>query len=176
MPRPLALETWLYLARDGETIDAVAVAREAKPDADPTANWTNAGIVTGHTYKSSGDNAKILRGNPGLVQVHDVIPLSHDVVHEFKMKDFSPILLELYMRAGGKITTTYQPGAMTVLPHFWIKVQQYDQKNQLVNAFDVYCAVSLSDPKTEQAKVVEVTLNCQELISTLNTGTMSNLS
>lgn len=170
----VVLTTYLYFARRGDLIDAVTVGREAKPDVSPESNWTDLGIVATYGVEDNSTTEDIMKGQPGVVSLYDVLKTADMRTVTCEMVEFNPLAVQALYNTGN-ITTTFVPGSAGRHLQGWLKVQQYNQDNELVVAMDVWVDVQLSSLTANLGARTGYTLVFRQLYSSLNTGSLSNL-
>lgn len=170
----IVLTTHLFFARRGDSIDSVTVAREAKPDVSPESNWTDLGIVATYNVEDTGTTEDILKGNPGVVSLYDVLKLTDGRTVTCEMVEMNALAVQALYNSGN-ITTTFVPGSAGRHLQGWLKVQQYNQDNELVVAMDIWADIQLTSLSSGLGQRTGYTLAFRQLYSTLNTGNLSNL-
>jgi hypothetical protein len=71
----------------------------------------------------------------------------------------------------GSASTQYNP-LEGVTKRGWLKIQQYDQSDTLINTVDVYVYLTIERDTEFGEKEVEIEYSADVLHSTLNTGTL----
>lgn len=179
MSRALILPGFFaYFVRDGVTVDTETVGRETKPDIDPTSNWPRIGEIANADIDLTEQEIEVWQAKPGQVRLQDILLAKSSLDFNLEFDEISKLTFELIFGGAGEITANYTPLGKTAPVKGWLKVQQYDSLNQQVNVFDVFCriqATNLSTPRDNSA-LVTFTMNVKVLYSTLNSGTLSNLT
>lgn len=163
-----------YFFREGAAYtvpEAGTASRTAKPNAtDP--KWLDFGNVS-LKPKNSTEVDEIMGGAPGKRVLMDVVETSAKMSIEIKCKELSNIIFELLfgaesLEAGGQ----YNPLEGGEVKG-WLKFQQYDQKNALINTVDVYVYLKRPSDLDEGEKTVSATIEALVLWSSLNTGNLA---
>lgn len=170
----VVLTTHAYFARRGDSIDAVTVGREAKPDVSPEANWTDLGIVGSFSVEDNSTTEDILKGQPGVVSLYEVLKTSDMRTLTLEMVEMNALAVQALFNTGN-ITTTFVPGSSGRHLQGWLKIQMYNQDNELVIAMDVWADVMATGLNAALGTRTGYTLSVRQLYSTLNTGNLSNL-
>jgi hypothetical protein len=170
----VVLTPHLYFARRGDSIDSVTVGREAKPDVSPESNWTDLGICATFNVEDNGTTEDIMKGQPGVVSLYEVIKLTDGRTVTCDMVEFNALAVQALFNSGN-ITTTFVPGSAGRHLQGWLKVQLYNQDNELVIAMDIWADVQLTSANIGLGVRSGYTLAFRQLYSTLNTGNLSNL-
>lgn len=186
MPTPAIVRAHVFFARGGATIDAVVVSATAKPDNDPTTNWTSLGITTELEVSPDRTIVPIYRAVSGQKVLSDELVAKADMSVNFTLQELSPFVHELIMNSG-LINMAADPNPGAYVPNSrntqikgWIKVQFYTEQNVLVNSCDLWGSLDLSGAVSgfgvdnEEAITVPVTFHV--MYSTLNAGVINNLA
>jgi hypothetical protein len=170
----IALTTYAFFAARGASIDAVTVAREAKPDVSPEANWTDLGIVRSFSVADNSTTEVVQKGVPGHVVDYDVIKTADSRTFTLEMVEFNAVAVQAMFNSA-VISTTFVPGGSGRHVQGWVKIQQYNQDDELVIAFDVWADITLPSAEIPLGGLASYSLDIRQLYSTLNTGNLSNL-
>lgn len=184
MPQSILVGNHLYFARDGVTIDSVLVSRTAKPDNDPTTNWTNVGIVSSASVQIDKQDIDIWRPSPGRMQLHDVLESRPDLTITCTIEEASPLMWELCFGSllinpsAQSNPGAFLPMARTGKVKGWFKFQQYNQADQLISVVDIfgYAEIEGAVEFADQTTVVSFSLKIRRLKSDLESGQLSNLT
>ncbi|WOO43160.1 hypothetical protein [Rubellicoccus peritrichatus] len=181
MPRSILIGNHLFFAREGDSIDGVTVARDAKPDTDPEANWTDVGIISSASIENSKNELEIWGPSPGRLALQDVLLSRQDLMIRATLEEASPMLWELLFGAVGAIDTSgtgaFVPLAKRGFVKGWWKFQQYDQNDVAINLVDVWGRADITGAVDfgDQQQVITYELEIRLLNSALNSGVLSNI-
>lgn len=135
----------LYLARAGTTIDAVLVSETAMPDYSPASNWRklSESITTLTMTPQRGTELNAMKTVGGAQQLRRKIrtgPASTE--YTFSQQDSDMIIEELLMMTGAinDSAATSTGSSVEAVPFAgtldgvtgWFQLQQYDQNNEVV--------------------------------------------
>lgn len=171
--RPIVVGNHAFLFPESAPFTSPAAGicgRRAKPDAlDPA--WIDPGILDKLKIGKSSDKRDIFAPTPGQRRLYDVIEVNRDLKFTLSLKEASPLMFE-HLLGTDPLTmasTQYNPLA-GVTKRAWLKVQQYDQDEALINTLDVFCFVEVDGDIEFGEEVVGYDLICRVLHSPLNTG------
>lgn len=173
--KDLILGSHLFFAREGETIDAVVVAADAKPDVDPETNFTKFGCV--ERFQPQNNKTEIPRRcpSPGKYRTRKKIPLSQTLTLNFGIQEWDEMsLAELLMLGSKPAGGVFVPNAQVDNVRGWLKIQSYDQTDALILAMDVWAEISIQAYQFEEG-LEPYALVAEVLYSELNTGAITNL-
>lgn len=173
--RALKLVPHCWFARAGTTIDSVAVAREAKPDMDPSTNWTSLGIIASLGIGQDSAVIDVDKGQPGKVMPYDKISDRLAMTYTGELIELSELAVELIYGTAAAVATTFQPGHRGALVQGWLHVQAYDELDAEILNFDVYGAIQATGGALKQRGIFGAQFEFMQLYSSLNTGNLSNL-
>lgn len=173
--KDLILGSHLYVARKGDVIDGITVAADAKPDVDPESNWTKLPCVEEWEPQVEREIVPRKCPSPGRRRLRRNVLVSQSTRHIFALQEwtetmFAELLLGGSKPAGGVFT----PDGATELWEGWLKMQHYDQKDQLIFAADIWCNLTAESYRFQDG-LETYTLQADVLYSELNTGALTNL-
>jgi len=148
--------------------------RNSKPGA-ADAGWIDFGIVDSLGVNHQREEKKIFAPTPGQKRLHDVLETKRELEIKIDCEEMSAKAFEL---TWGTLALTaaanqqYNPLEGSVKKG-WIKIQQYDQDDQLVNTVDVYCRLKVDGEVKYDDNEVKTPITLSVLHSTLNTGTLA---
>ena len=163
-----------YFLRAGDTVDAVTVGAEAKPDFDPTSNWPSLGVVKGlQPFKTEQTHERMVPLASGGHRIDRDTQTTEEGA-EIEFAGISDIALELMF---GLAKLTGGTGAAQIPGNVkdrnvegWIVFQARETDGTDLAVGHIYVQVRMSTlPKLGTTGKVESTLRCQMLESTLNT-------
>lgn len=174
--KDIILGNHLRFARAGKVIDGVTVGPEAKPDTDPSTNYTK--IATVETWQPRRTVTRVNRREPAPGGYQDKPPIlfNKQIEYAFGLQEWSDLTLA-EMLLGGKepVAGLFVPNDASEDVTGWWIMQGYKQDNEPVYALNVYGAARV-EPYTFGEKLDPFALIIRQTVSTLNTGETSNLS
>ena len=173
---PRIIGTHGLFFRDGtaHTVpSAGTTSRTVKPGAGDPA-WINFGILSAFTVASNADIVDVHACVPGKKVLYDRIENKMGLMFKFTADELSAFSMEVLYRtlALTSASTQFNPleGFTT---KGWLKFQQYDQNNALVNVVDGFVHLKVSgDVEGGGEGLAKVSFEATLLHSTLNTGTL----
>jgi len=172
---PIVVGNHAFIFPEGEAFTSPSsgtASRSAKPGAADT-GWIDPGILDSLKVGKSSDKRDIFAPTPGQRRLYDVIEVNRDLKFTLSLKEASPLMFEhlfgtLPLDAA---STQYNPleGATK---KGWLKIQQYDHADELVNTVDVFCFIEIDGDVEFGEETVSYDLICRVLHSTLNTGAL----
>lgn len=170
----VVLTTHPYFARAGDTIDAITVAREVKPDVAPEANWTDLGICKSFGIEDGSTTEDLMKGVPGRVTLFDVIKTASLYSYTLEMAELNAVAVQAAFGTAA-ISTTFQPGGAGRRLQGWLKLQQYNQDNELVISADLFCDIVVTGLVSPLGALTNYSISARQLYSSLTTGNLGNL-
>lgn len=167
-----------FIALEGQVIDSVTVAVDAKPDNDPEANWTNLGVIEQAEQSVSYEGEQThYAPQPGGYAPRRRTFESTALSINLLCQDMGEFLFALGLGATQPDAMgNFVPGSLKGPQRGWLKIQQYlAESDQLVNVMDLWVEMKVSQLTTSR-QVTKPSLECFMLQSSLNVGKLSNLS
>lgn len=165
-----------FFFRDGASFtvpSAGTAGRTSKPGAADT-SWIDLGILSEVTMQHEREERDIFAPTPGVMRLYDVIETKRQLSINLTAQELSAFAFELMFGtlALTSASTQYNPleGATK---KGWLKLQQYDQGDALVNTVDVYGQIKVSGEVSVGDNIVAAQFEFRVLHSTLNTGTLA---
>ena len=166
-----------FLSGAAFTLPAPGTAsRTAKPAATDT-GWFDFG-VSDWDIGNTGKTVDLMAPAPGARQLYDKITTSKGIQLKGNVMEMSNLVWQLLLSSGALPASPtagglYNPLAGEPVIRGWLKLQQYDQGDVLLNTMDVFVAMTLpGDVKFAEAPV-DFAVVCDSLYSTLNVGTLA---
>lgn len=173
MPTYQILASHLWIARYAAgTADA-----DTLPAADNAA-WIKAGVIGNHQVTRDVQKTPIMAPSPGRLRRVAVLESGATTDNLFTVRQGDRFLWELLF---GTLALTpgssvqYNPNEGAQLDG-WVKVQQYDQTDTLINTVVQWCHLQIGGAVTFGEQPVEYQILAEELHSTLNSGTLATLT
>jgi hypothetical protein len=174
--KDLILGNHLLFARTGDVIDGVTVGPEAKPDTDPSSNFTVFPTVEDWSPKITRNIVKRRAPSPGRYVDRKSILLNSQMEHAFSLQEFTETTLAELLLGGNKpVAGVFVPNERTELLTGWWIVQAYDQNDDLIAALNIYGEARIDSYKFGE-KLDPYALIITQLNSTLTTGEVTNLT
>lgn len=175
--RVVGTHAFIFPSGSAFTVPGAGTAsRTAKPGAaDPA--WIDLGICDWDVTNTS-TTEDLMAPSPGARQLYEEVVTSKGVTIEGMLKQlanlsfqllFSSLPLPVSPTAGGQ----YNPDEGSPIVECWIKLQQYDQNDTLINTVDMFMSLKLSGKVSFGAAGVDLPVIARKLFSTLNTGTLT---
>lgn len=176
--KPRIIGNHVFFIRDGAEFTSPGegtVSRSSKPDQNE-AGWLDFGIVNNFEADPQMDEKEIYAPTPGQLRLYDVLQTKRKLNLKWECEELQKMSVELAFGAaavegGGAIN--YNPLAGDVVKG-WIRVQQYDQNDTLVNTVEVYVRLKLASALNFNDDVVKTSMEATTLHSTLNQGTLAD--
>lgn len=165
-----------FFFRDGAayTVPSAGTAgRSSKPGAADT-SWIDFGIVREASVNYEREEIEIFAPTPGRKRLYDVLENKAQLTLTFTTDDFSALAFELLFGtlALTSASTQYNP-LEGVVKKGWLKLQQYDQADALMNTVDVFCYLKIGGEINFGDGIVAPQFTARTLHSTLNTGSLA---
>lgn len=169
------LSTHLSFFREGVAYTSPSsgtCAREAKPGASDT-GWISLGNVPEFGATHDKSEIEIMKAVPGRRVRYDMIHTDQKLDLSFTIEEVRAEMVELLFGslALTSASTQYNPLEGTE-KRGWLKVQQYDQSNTLINTVDLWVILSIDGEVTANNQLATFPVSAKVLHSTLNTGTL----
>lgn len=174
--KDLILGNHLLFASEGDLIDGVTVAFDAKPDTNPSTNYITLPTVENWEPKVSRTFVERRAPSPGQYQTRRKIPLRTTVTHAFSLQEFTEMTLAELLLGGNKpVAGVFVPGERAELLRGWWIIQGYDQQNDLTVALNIWGEANIESYKFGE-NLNPYALVVEQLYSPLNAGEISNLT
>ena len=163
-----------YFFRDGAdyTVPAAGVAGRALKPGPTDPAWLNLGHVDIST-KPTFEKEEIVRNVPGRRMLYDVLHTRTGLTHTVNFHELQNLLFELLFQTGPLDDAgQYNPGEGSAVKG-WLKVQEYDQDDNLINTHDVFVYLNPPTDLKRDDKHTQCEVAADMLYSTLNTGTLA---
>jgi hypothetical protein len=173
---PRIIGNHVHYFRDGDpfTVPANGLAgRNAKPAAaDPA--WIDFGLINNLEVDHERTEVEIYAPTPGQLRLYDVLETKRKLTIKFECDELSALAFELAFGTAAltALTANYNPLAGAVKKG-WIKVQQYDQYDALVNTVDAYVHIKSTGGLKFDDNNVKAQIEALVLHSALNEGTLT---
>ena len=177
MLKDLIIGAHIGFAREGDVVDTVTVAVDAKPDNDPTTNYTPLGCV--EQYEPTTSRDVIERRCPvaggGRYRTRKRIPMNQKMTQNFSIQEWDEMtLVELLHNADKPVAGAFTPNSRDEFVRGWLHIENFDQNDNLI--LDMYVWVELSiDSYQFGEKLDPYALKAELLESALNSGDVTNL-
>lgn len=171
--RIVSSHVWFFREGDSYTLPSPGTCgRESKPGADDT-GWIDVGIITDLKIQPNREVHERWIPSPGQKRLYDVLESKKQIKITFTTDDLSPFAIEHLLQTDklGATSGQYNPLEGTT-KRGWLKVQQYDHNDTLINVFDVYVHLLITAETDFGDAPVTVTFEAHVLHSSLNTGTL----
>lgn len=172
--KPRIIGNHAYFFREGKdfTVPAAGTAsRTSKPGADN--GWADFGVINNVDVTADGDDKEIYTPSPGQLRLYDVLRTKRKLTIKFECEELQLMSFEL---AFGSQALEADEDAIQYNPlkggeiKGWLKVEQYDQNDQLVNTVDVYVYLKPSGAMSFNDDVAKTSMEALVLHSNLNSG------
>jgi hypothetical protein len=174
--KDLILGMHLLFAREGETIDGGVVSATYKPDTTPEANYT--AVATVEDWEPSFVPKIITRRapSPGKYRDRKSIIVSSELTYALSLQEWSEMTFAELLLGGNKpVAGVFTPNSMDALLTGWWIMQGYDQEDNEIVVLNVWGEATVKPYKFGE-KLDPYALQIRQLYSTLNTGSVSNLT
>lgn len=175
--KDLIIGSHLSFAREGELIDSITVAVDAKPDNDPAENYTKLGCVEQYEPQTSRDiiERRCPKAGGGRYRTRKRIPVNQRMTLNFSMQEWDEMtLVELLHNADKPNAGAFVPNSRDEMVRGWLHIQNYDQNDNLI--LDQYVWVELTIESYQFGEQLEpYALVAEVLESDLNSGDVTNL-
>ncbi|QJE95955.1 hypothetical protein [Luteolibacter luteus] len=173
--KDIIIGSHLLFCRAGTVIGGIPTGPEAMPDTSP-GNYIKFPSITDWAPKVTRNIVKRRAPAPGKFQNRKSIILSTEVTHAFSLQEFTETTLAELVLGGEKpVGGVFVPGSASELLTGWWIVQGYDQTDQEIVALNVWAEASC-EGYTFKEGLDPYAIVLTQLISTLNTGEVSNLT
>ena len=174
--KPRIIGTHLRFFREGTAFtvpEAGTASVSAKPGAEDT-GWINFGRVMNWNLDTQVEEKQIWAPSPGSIELHDIIETKKVLGADWEVNDLSPLAIELMFKTGplSSSSTQYNPNEGGTVKG-WLKGQQYDHTNTLVNTFDKWIHLRINGPTQFGEDIVKPKMKAMTLYSILNTGALA---
>jgi len=173
--RPIVVGSHAFLYPEGRAFTSPAAGvcgRSAKPGSADT-GWIDPGIVDSLKVAKSSDKREIFAPTPGQRRLYDVIEVNRDLKFTLALKEAGPLMFEHLF---GTLPLDAASGQYNPLEgatkRGWVKIQQYDHTDAIVNTVDVFCFMEIDGEVEFGEEAVSYDLVCRVLHSPLNTGSI----
>lgn len=165
-----------FFFRDGASYtvpSAGTASRTAKPGASDT-SWIDLGILSELNVQHDREAREVYAPTPGVLRLYDVIETKRLLKITAQAVEMSPFAFELIFGtlALTSASTQYNP-LEGVTKKGWLKIQQYNQSDAIMNTLDVYVQIKVTGEINFGENIVTVPIEAVVLHSTLNTGTLA---
>jgi|GEM_PF-5554410 hypothetical protein len=158
MGRSAVLGNHIFFLKEGTLIDTVTVASDAKPDDDPTTNWTDYKLGCIQEVDFSNDASPISIRCPiddvgggvpgGVYQASDEIPSQQNLEVGFTIGEINPTVWQA-MWLSDTIGPTGPSAAFVPLSASgfmkgWVRLDQYDHNNTHVSRAEFWASLRLN--------------------------------
>lgn len=166
-----------FFFRDGGSFtvpSAGTAGRAAKPGAADT-GWIDLGIVSELNVQHDRESREVYAPTPGVLRLYDVIETKRMLSLTMTCMELSPLGFELIFGtlALTSASSQYNPLEGTTKKG-WLKIQQYDQNDAIINTLDIYVQVKVTGEINFGENIVTIPIEAVVLHSTLNTGTLAS--
>lgn len=171
--KQLGSHAFFFREGDAYTVPSSGTcSRTTKPGPTDT-GWIDFGVISGFDIDAQSELKEKYAPVPGRLVLYDVHETKRKIAIKFKAEQLSPLAWELMLRtlALSSASTQYNPEE-GVVKKGWLKFQQYDQDNTLVNTTDVWVHLKAKGQPLGN-DTTEVDVEALVLHSTLNTGTLA---
>lgn len=155
---------------------AGTASRTAKPGATDT-GWIDVGQAD-WSLQNTGKTEDFMAPSPGARQLYDKVVVSKGLKLKGKLMELSNLVYQVLLSTAALPTSPtaggqYNPLEGDPIVRGWLKLQQYNQANVLINTLDVFVAMTIPGDIAFGDKPVDVDVEADVLFSTLNTGTLT---
>lgn len=174
---PRIIGNHVFFFRDGAAFTSPAAgtaSRTAKPDQAET-TWVDLGVINNLEVDPQFDEKEIFTPSPGQLRLYDVLQTKRKLNLKWECEELQKLSAELAFGAAavsGAGPHNYNPLAGGVVKG-WIRVQQYDQNDALVNTVEVYVRLKLAAALNFNDDIAKTSMEATVLHSTLNQGTLA---
>lgn len=166
----------IYLAREGASIDSVTVAVDAKPDTDPTTNYTKVANCESYEVRRSGNRIVRRSPDPGRFQDRKVITTNQQIEYVFALQEWSNLTMAEGLFGGeAPVAGVFVPNSAEEDIRGWYLVQGYDHENNIIIAMQIW-GEGRVEPYTFGENLTAYRFIVRQLSSALNTAEVSNLT
>lgn len=167
-------------ANEGTTADTAGVitltgmaSASVKPGPND-AGWIAIGKVEEASDSREGNDIEIYAPQPGKIVLSDVIRNKHKLMLKFTAQEWGPFAAEVqYLTENLNGSSTQFNPLEGDDKKGWLKLQRYDQNDNLRLVLDVWCRISISgDVQFGGSDIVKPAFEALVLHSALNTGSL----
>ncbi len=128
--------------------------------------------------QNTGKVSDFMAPSPGARQLYDKVVVSKGLKLKGTLMELSNLVWQVLLSSGTLPTSptaggAFNPLAGDPLVRGWLKLQQYDQANTLINTMDLFVVLTIPGDVKFGDKEVDVAVEADALYSTLNTGTLA---
>jgi hypothetical protein len=175
----IGAHAFFFLDGAAFTVPANGTAsRTAKPGATDT-GWIDLGEGD-HAISPNSKETEFMAPSPGVRQLKDIITTARGLKIKSKLMEMQNLSYQMLLAtlvlptsgnnvAGGQ----YNPLEAEHRVKGWLKLQQYDERNVLINTLDVYVSGKVASDVAFGDQPVDIDIEWDVLFSTLNTGTLT---
>jgi len=171
--RIIGNHVWFFREGDSYTVPAPGTCgRESKPGADDT-GWIDVGLVSDLKVQPQREVHERWIPSPGQKRLYEVLESKKRIKVTFTVDDLSPFAIENLFGtlALNEQSEQYNPLEGSV-KNGWLKIQQYDHNDQLVNVVDLWVHLTINAETDFGDAPVSFTFEADVLHSSLNTGSL----
>lgn len=174
--KDLILGSHLFFAREGDVIDSVTVAHDAKPDVDPETNFTKLGCIEMFEPTKEGFTEIVRRcPSPGRYADRKILQTGGTLVFNFSVQQWDEMTLaEMLFNADKPQGGVFVPNSRREDVRGWFKIQAYDQNDQMIVAMDIWGSAKIDSYQFNEG-ADPYALQIRMLHSELNEGAITNL-
>lgn len=173
-PDSIIIASHAWFIREGTAFTspgAGTVAIDDKPDAAET-KWIALEDLQNFNYDPQSEDREVYAGTPGQIRLTNVKETKRNLVLTFTVQKLNPFIFEMLTKSGeldGTPAQQYNPLEGKTM-RGWLKVQQYDDSDALVNTMDVWSHLKINGGVEMGDDIVRPQFTAKVLHSTLNTG------
>ncbi len=158
------------------------VARESVPpvdaeDASDNAIWLDLGIIDDATKEAGYTGTiEVWKGTPGRKQLSDEIGFKPNTLYNLTLAEWSVLQQQLengaYVAADALSSGNlqYNPHSGDFFARGWLKTQEYDQNDALIDARDCFGILRMTTPRSRNGESNTAQASFRVLYSTKNSG------
>lgn len=161
------------IVASGDTTSYTTVGRAAKPVYNDTTWVQIPAIESVELTVDNGQGIEIWEPGPGAIEIADILRVGRKLTLKIMSQTTQPLTWQLLYRSLGlnATSTAYTPAAVPNEVYAWVKLQYYDNANNLTQYADLYCEIVLGSAiKLDPKAIVKPEYNGTVLSSALNTG------
>ncbi|AHF94217.1 hypothetical protein OPIT5_08340 [Opitutaceae bacterium TAV5] len=149
-------------------------SRIRKPGPDDPAAWFDTGVAD-WTITNTGTTVDFNAPAPGMRVLYDKITTKTGIKFKGKLMELSNIVWQMLLStqtlpASPEEGGQYNPLSGEAIVRTWMKLEQYNQRNQRINVLDVFVAMNIPGDVAFGENPVDVDVEADVLYSPLNTG------
>jgi hypothetical protein len=138
-------------------------------------NWTDIGEISEANIEPQVEEIEVRAPSPGVYRRTAILQRTVDLTLTATVQQGSPLMFELLFLNAGKITADFVPMSKAGPCRGWWKFQNYSHEDELINVMDLWAEASVNATRFND-DLVRYELVLKGLYSSLNSGTISNLS